>query len=124
MLFSGCSSLCDIALPANLRTLGNGAFRHCTSLLFLAIPNKVTDIGLYAFQNCSRINNIIIGESVKVMSEAFYDCQASAVTVLATEPPAASGAFSGNDRRIYVKKESLEAYRNNDEWRNMVRYCL
>lgn len=116
--FAECHSLTALEIPESVTAIGEFAFSG-SALYEMTIPNSVTDIGRYISTNCNNLYNIVIGESVKDMARAFNGCPASDVTVLATEPPAAYQAFSGSDRRIYVKDESLEAYKNNEEWREM-----
>ena len=56
--FHGCSSLTDIILPNELRTIGEGTFAFCSSLASIKIPENVTTIGDYAFYECSALDSI------------------------------------------------------------------
>ena len=56
--FHGCSSLTDIILPDELRTIGEGTFAFCSSLASIKVPENVTTIGNYAFYECSALNSI------------------------------------------------------------------
>ena len=47
-----CTGITSLALPASLKTIGNGAFSSCTGLTELTIPAGVESIGLEAFRDC------------------------------------------------------------------------
>ena len=56
--FSGCSSLTEINLPANLTSIGESAFYDCSSLTEIHLPASLTSIGESAFSGCSSLTEI------------------------------------------------------------------
>lgn len=64
--FLYCSSLKNITLPSNLRTISRRAFGYCTSLETIYIPNSVQMIGdssFYAFHKCPSTLVIYCGSA-------------------------------------------------------------
>ena len=71
-LIVGCK---NTTIPANVTSIGDGAFYNCAGLRTLTIPEGVTSIGASAFSGCSGLVSINIPDSVtKLGSQAFYDC--------------------------------------------------
>lgn len=54
------SSLTNITFPANLKGIGQSAFRNCKSLQFVNIPSTVQEIGYWAFAHCDSLTQITI----------------------------------------------------------------
>ena len=74
-VFSGCTSLKQIALCVSVTTIGDSAFRQCTSLREIALPSRLTAIGEEAFYHCSALIGITIPEKVtEIGSYAFAGC--------------------------------------------------
>ena len=62
--FKGCSSLDNVILPINTKTIGFDAFADCTSLRRIAIPKDLSDIeDEDAFGGCDRLTDISFGGS-------------------------------------------------------------
>ena len=124
--FCGCESLTSVNIPNSVTTIGEDAFSGCASLTSVNIPNSVITIGNYAFYGCTGLTSVNIGNSVtRIGSEAFIDCTSlTSVTCLAVTPPKAAGdCFSSypsiyDTATLYVPKESVEAYRTADVWKN------
>lgn len=74
-LFDGCYSLEKVTLNEGLLSIGNGAFCNCTMLKSINIPDTVTQIGDNAFQWCESLKEITIPDSVaKIGNNVFEDC--------------------------------------------------
>ena len=104
--------------------IGEYAFQNLGSLQSAVIGNGVYTIGRNAFKSCRYLTTLQLGASLSsIEKEAFRDC-ASLRTIIcyATTPPAlASGSarsFDADKSRItlYVPAESIESYRNAEEW--------
>ena len=85
------------------------------------VPNSVSEIGNSAFYNCRNLTSVTIGNSVAVIgASAFYDCSnLTEVYCKPTIPPTGGyNMFNNNaaDRKIYVPAESLDAYKNHEQW--------
>ena len=133
--FSYCGSLTSITIPDNVTSIGNSAFSGCSSLTSVTIPNSVTSIGYYAFNSCSSLTSVIIPNSVTSIGYyAFNSCSSlTSVYCKATTPPIAAysdieGGFwkafdyNADDRRIYVPRASVEAYKSAEYWSDYASY--
>jgi hypothetical protein len=87
-----------ITFDGDVTTIGNWAFGGCSALKSITIPNSVTSIGNKAFYNCSALKEVY--------------CKPT------TPPTGGSYMFDSNasGRKIYVPKESVEAYRSAEGW--------
>ena len=56
--FSGCSSLTNANIPANLQRIGDFAFADCVSLYSLTIPKSIRYIGLGVLAGCTSIESV------------------------------------------------------------------
>ena len=63
--FSGCSGLKEVSFPRTLERIGYYSFSGC-GLETLAIPDNVTTISDKAFRGCQNLNIITIGSGVKI----------------------------------------------------------
>ncbi len=74
--FKGCKTLEKIALPKDLNSIGTSSFRDCKNLKSIAIPDEVVSIGDCAFWGCWALTSISIPENVDFLGDhAFYDCE-------------------------------------------------
>ncbi len=62
--FRNCTSLEEIELSENLKTIGNYAFIGCYSLRKIVIPASVETIGSSVFRNCDSLEKITIKGSL------------------------------------------------------------
>lgn len=128
--FGRCESLKSIELPQSLLEIDSEAFMNCKSLQSIIIPNNVERIGWEAFQWCDSLSKLVLGESVKfIESAAFVKCPLMEITFLSITPPEIVEIFSSkdysdyntafykrDDQKVYVRSESLEAYKNSEYW--------
>ncbi|MBR4999319.1 MAG: leucine-rich repeat domain-containing protein, partial [Rikenellaceae bacterium] len=118
--FNCCESLSSITIPGSVTSIGDSAFTGC-SLTSITIPNGVTNIGAYAFYNCRSLINITLPESMtKIGDNAF--CRDSGygwrhMYLKAVTPPEI-GEFDRDLLKIYVPRESVEAYKSAEGWKN------
>ena len=120
--FYECDSLASVTIPDSVTSIGDYAFEDCDSLTSVTIPDSVTTIGRCAFWSCDSLTSVTIGDSVTTIREwAFNYCTSlTSVYCKATIPPAGgSSMFHNNasDRKIYVPRESVEAYKNANGWK-------
>ncbi|GMO57720.1 MAG: hypothetical protein Ta2A_03210 [Treponemataceae bacterium] len=74
-VFSGCTGLTSVSIPAGVTSIGMSAFENCTSLTSVTIPARVTDIGSSAFRGCTGLTTISIPASVTSIGDgAFGSC--------------------------------------------------
>ena len=73
-VFSGCTSLANVKLSANMTRIGNSMFENCTSLKTISIPASVTLISDWAFHG-SGLKEIVLPATVTDTDRwAFKDC--------------------------------------------------
>jgi hypothetical protein len=59
--FSGCG-LVEVALPAELRGIGERAFADCTSLTAVRLPQKLRSLGSEVFKGCTSLRALALGD--------------------------------------------------------------
>ena len=123
--FGACSGLAKINFPNSLKKIGSSGFADCTGLTTVVVPDSVTELGNRAFEGCKYIKNITLGRSVASMGSSIFDeCWMINITCLAPTPPSIPTINGGiglwhtvySSCRLYVPKESLEAYQTTDPW--------
>lgn len=83
-IFSGCSSLENISLPPNLKTIGDRAFL-ATGLISVELPSGVMSIGDEAFVGCYNLKEAILNEGlISIGMSAFGNCRSLRSIVLPT----------------------------------------
>ena len=76
LAFYNCS-FTEPDLPADLVSLGQGAFRNCASLTEIVLPAGVTSLPAELFMSCTSLARVTAeGEILSVGSSAFYGCTA------------------------------------------------
>lgn len=74
--FSRCTRLTSITIPDSVTSIGDCAFNHCTGLTSVTIPDSVTSIGNYAFYYCKGLTSVTIPDSItSIGNSAFYNCK-------------------------------------------------
>ena len=124
--FSGCSGLKEVSFPRTLERIGYYSFSGC-GLETLAIPDNVTTISDKAFRGCQNLNIITIGSGVKLFCyEIFYDCpNIKYVTIKIIDPEKCEYRFSPSEpflsnvyanAVLFVPTGSLDQYINHYYW--------
>ena len=73
--FWGNSSLTEVKLSENLKSLGVNAFQQCTALTEIEIPEGISKIGQWCFLGCTNLAKIYIPKAVTLIDGwAFLDC--------------------------------------------------
>lgn len=124
--FGNCRSLEYFHFPDDIQVIKPSVLAGCTSIKEIMIPATVQGIDDHAFSN-TGIENCTIPEFVMYLGHSvFGGCeQLKTVTLYCSEPP-----YGPNDHytyeifndcdaleSIFVPAESVDAYKNSDEWR-------
>lgn len=74
-LFSNCTKLTSIRLPASVTSIGDKAFYYCSELNSVSLSYGVISIGKGAFYECEKLKTISMPNSIEsIGEEAFYRC--------------------------------------------------
>ena len=119
--FEGCTSLGNVVIPDNVTSIGDYAFRECTSLSSITLSESITKISSFLFAGDIKLKNVVIPSGVTEIDRgAFSGCtNMGSLTVLPTTPPNLEysyDTFATMGGKIYVKAESLNAYRTASGW--------
>ena len=93
--------LVAVAIPNSVEIIGKYAFSQCRALRSVNIPSRVTTIESYAFSYCKSLTSVTseIVEPLSLPSDVFFKASVANAT-------------------LYVPAESVEAYKNADQWKD------
>ncbi len=93
--------LVAVAIPNSVEIIGEYAFSQCRALRSVNIPSRVTTIESYAFSYCKSLTSVTseIVEPLSLPSDVFFNASVANAT-------------------LYVPAESVEAYKNADQWKD------
>jgi hypothetical protein len=131
--FNNCDKLESIIVDKNnvkYYSEGNCLIEKDTKTLIAksknnAIPNDIESIADCALLGCHELRSITIPNSVKKIEKgAFNSCDnLDSIIVEAIEPPVFYGtypwAFRNYKTPVYVPKESIDAYKAANEWKEL-----
>lgn len=118
--FSGCSSLESIDIPKTVGRISAGAFSSCTSLKSAVIYGLNSTGGWYRsgseFSNCTSLENIILGDNIKILySYTFSGCSSlKSVIIPESVTQIGGGVFWGCDalESVTVLNRNCDIYDN------------
>ena len=93
--------LVAVAIPNSVEIIGEYAFSQCRALRSVNIPSRVTTIERYAFSYCKSLTSVTseIVEPLSLPSDVFFKASVANAT-------------------LYVPAESVDAYKNADQWKD------
>lgn len=81
-IFTGCSLLSEVRLPADLKEIPNQTFQDCQALTEILLPEKLTAIRDKAFSGCTSLRKVNLPESItEIEDDAFFKCALDEVTL-------------------------------------------
>ncbi len=98
-------------------------FYGCIGLKYITMGDGIEKIGNWAFSGCNSLEFFRVGSNVKAIGrEAFSDCTAMTklITTAAVPPTCGSQALDDINKwncELFVNKESIEAYKAADQWK-------
>ena len=108
---------------ANVTKIGNGAFTYCSDLTSIKLSEKITLIGHYAFSSCDGLTELHIPKNVTKLGSRLLDGSPNIkdIYVEAITPPTISTSWGYGTyvKNIYVPASSLNAYKNNAQWKKL-----
>lgn len=108
---------------ANVTKIGNGAFTYCSDLTSIKLSEKITLIGHYAFSSCDGLTELHIPKNVTKLGSRLLDGSPNIkdIYVEAIIPPTISTSWGYGTyvKNIYVPASSLNAYKNNAQWKKL-----
>ncbi len=120
--FTGCSALRALDFGERLEAIGADAFEGCSSLRLLYLPESLRSIADGAFAGCSSLEMLFLGDRLeKVGDRAFADCTSLRHISLGTEePPITWGdSFAGvyePDVLLSVPSQAEDTYWGSRQW--------
>lgn len=74
-VFSGCTALKEVVLPASLTVIGDSCFEKCTALEEIVMPENLKIIGTSVFEGCSALEKVTFNQKLeKILDFAFKNC--------------------------------------------------
>lgn len=75
-----CTGLEEVELPAGVKCIGNYAFGWCTNLVRAGIPSGVNEIGSSAFSSCSRLVDVVFSGNAPECGTGIYSSTPAGLT--------------------------------------------
>ena len=97
-IFSGCTKLESITLPANLTSINGQTFRGCTALreVIFEGESQLQSIGVQAFYECTSLAEIDLPDTLTTIGdEAFHGSGLTSITIPAGVNSLGRSAFKG-----------------------------
>ena len=129
--FWGCDKITDVAIPRGVTTIGVMGFANCAGLTEITLTDGITEVKFEAFAGCENLSKINFPESVQSIGDRVlsYCSSLSEIIIKAPNPPQLSGSLMDShmfigissselERKIFVPKESLQAYKSAAGWAN------
>lgn len=111
-LYLNGEKVIDLIIPSNISRIYHAAFAGCSSLNSVVIPSNITHIHSFAFAYCKQLKTVfcesIVPPAIDLSDQGYWD------------------AFKSNHygRMIYVPRESVEAYKTADGWKDYANYIV
>ena len=107
-----------------MTAIPHGTFYNCTHMDNVFIPNNIKTIGTNCYESCVYMTNLTIGSGVESFTYRTFsnNYRLLNISCKAVVPPSISSDVfhenSYNQGTLYVRKKSVQAYREADVWCN------
>ena len=130
--FTSCA-ITSIDIPEGVTSIGEGAFQS-SKLTAISIPQSVTLIDKYTCQYCYDLTSVAIPSGITSIGEGAFNGDVFIRSIICepTTPPSIINDFSNVNGSfdvyiyhlvtVFVPAESLEAYQNDVNWKNFVKF--
>lgn len=137
-VFSGCTSLKEVTMSANVQwfaqslfsdceklttvnfgdsskldTISGYAFRNCRELKSIVFPDSLQTLGIYAFQNCSGLTKVGFNKTTSKLTSILYYAFDGCLSLNEIVLPDALEKLGGDDPSKTVSETSLGYVFNN-----------
>ncbi|MBO7112117.1 MAG: leucine-rich repeat domain-containing protein [Bacteroidaceae bacterium] len=131
--FNSCD-ITSIDIPEGVTSIGEGAFQNNTKLSSISIPQSVTFIDICTFECCFDLTSVTIPSSITSIGERAFKgdvfirsiiCQSTTPPSITTDLSNVNGSFEVyiyHLATVFVPAGSLDAYKNDDNWKNFVKF--
>lgn len=97
----------EVIIDALVSNVGNNSFSGCANLQNVEIGNGVKVIGSNAFEECTNLQKVVVGESVETIEDnAFSNCAEVKVDFNGNQPVVSDTAFAGTVTEITYSAEN------------------
>lgn len=147
-LFSKCTALKKFEFPKSVKTIGSTSFQGCTALESVILPPEITQLPLSVFADCKTLKTLEIPEGVTSIGNTAFkgsgltgivlpagvvsfgkniiqDCTDLVhLTCKNLKPATLTETTFTQDNyskvKLFVPKESINAYKETDFWKNFI----
>ena len=125
--FYRMDTLADVEIRRGETEISDDMFYGCISLKSVIIGDDINRIGNKAFSGCSSMTSFKFGKKLKTIgADAFSDCTSlTSFTSEAIIPPTCGNQALDDINKwecvLHVPAESVEAYKNADQWKNFLK---
>ncbi|MDE5786364.1 MAG: leucine-rich repeat domain-containing protein, partial [Duncaniella sp.] len=119
-MFSSCTALERVELPAALETVGEQAF-CMTAIENLSLPEGVKTLEANSFSDCANLIEVTLPSTVRSIAGSAFDGSMAIKTIfsLIENPTPENSMYSTSykDAVVYIPTRTGMAYRNTDGWK-------
>lgn len=117
--FWNCRSLTKAILPSTLREVSTFCFYNCHNLKDVTLTDGIEELAGYSFQ-LTGISQIVFPKSMQTIKNRAISSPCLISVICLGEKPCTleAGAVRQNPVTLYVPKNSIEAYKTSDEWKD------
>ena len=127
--FDSCTTLTSVTIPDGVHTIAHSAFGG-TGITEIIMPNSVTSIEQFAFCRCEQLERVTLSKNISHIDNCAFLSGKNLVELYCPciTPPTLNGNYPlgsyTSGRTIYVPQESVETYKNAQEWKKYADFIV